>query len=84
VGMARSKKRAASSKSDSIQTNNPDPERSRGVRTREAHKDLEWFRPPERKTLRPLCVVLLGSLWNLYVFVELEKAWVLTCALSLL
>ena len=25
---------------------------------REAHKDLEWFGPPERNTLRPLCVVL--------------------------
>jgi hypothetical protein len=25
-------------------------------------RDLEWFRPPERKTLRPLCVVLLMSL----------------------
>jgi hypothetical protein len=21
-------------------------------------RDLEWFRPPEHKTLRPLCVVL--------------------------
>ena len=21
-------------------------------------KDLEWFRPPERNTLRPLCIVL--------------------------
>ena len=25
---------------------------------RETHKDLEWFGPPERNTLRPLCVVL--------------------------
>jgi hypothetical protein len=25
-------------------------------------RDLEWFRPLERKTLRPLCVVLLVSL----------------------
>ena len=25
---------------------------------REAHKDLEWFGPPERNTLRPLCDVL--------------------------
>jgi hypothetical protein len=25
-------------------------------------RDLEWFRPPERKTLHPLCVVLLVSL----------------------
>jgi hypothetical protein len=25
-------------------------------------RDLEWFRPPERKILRPLCVVLLVSL----------------------
>jgi hypothetical protein len=25
-------------------------------------RDLEWFRLPERKTLRPLCVVLLVSL----------------------
>ena len=24
-------------------------------------KDLEWFGPPERNTLRPLCVVLLES-----------------------
>ena len=24
----------------------------------EAHKDLEWFGPPERNTLRPLCDVL--------------------------
>ena len=23
------------------------------------HKGLEWFGPPERNTLRPLCVVLL-------------------------
>jgi hypothetical protein len=23
---------------------------------------LEWFKPPERKTLHPLCVVLLESL----------------------
>jgi hypothetical protein len=33
-------------------------------------RDLEWFRPPERKTLRSLCVVLpeLANLvcsWNL-------------------
>jgi hypothetical protein len=25
-------------------------------------RDLEWFRPPEHKTLRPMCVVLLVSL----------------------
>ena len=25
---------------------------------RETHKDLEWFGPPERNTLHPLCVVL--------------------------
>ena len=24
----------------------------------EAHKDLEWFGPPKRNTLRPLCDVL--------------------------
>jgi hypothetical protein len=38
--------------------------RSKGVRSRKAHKGLEWFRPPERKTLRPLYVVLLVSMWK--------------------
>jgi len=26
-------------------------------------RDLEWFGPPERNTLRPLCVVLFLGLW---------------------
>ena len=26
-------------------------------------RDLEWFEPPERNTLRPLCVVLFLGLW---------------------
>jgi hypothetical protein len=34
-------------------------------------RDFEWFRPPERKTLRPLCVVFLVSLRDLR---ELERA----------
>jgi hypothetical protein len=36
---------------------------------------LEWFKPPERKTLRPLCVVVLvracGSLCVRETFVNL-------------
>ena len=30
------------------------------------HSQLEWFGPPERNTLRPLCVVLLesGKAWS--------------------
>ena len=35
--------------------------RSRDVRTRKHTAGLEWFGPPERNTLRPLCVVLLVS-----------------------
>ena len=31
---------------------------SKNTRT---HQELEWFGPPERNTLRPLCVVLLLS-----------------------
>ena len=37
----------------------PTPE----ARTQRTLKDLEWFGPPERNTLRPLRVVLLLSLW---------------------
>ena len=29
------------------------------VEERDEHSSLEWFGPPERNTLRPLCVVLL-------------------------
>jgi hypothetical protein len=41
---------------------------SQGMQAQETYehgkhtRDLKWFRPPERKTLRPLCVVLLVSL----------------------
>jgi hypothetical protein len=44
-------------------------------------RDFKWFSPPEHKTLRPLCVVLLVSLRDLS---KLERACVLTCALTLL
>jgi hypothetical protein len=34
-----------------------------GRSTREGHKDLEWFGPPERNTLYPLeCCIDCGSL----------------------
>jgi hypothetical protein len=39
--------------------------------TRETHKGLEWFRPPEHKTLRPLSDVL-PELVNLVVCVCLS------------
>jgi hypothetical protein len=57
-------------------------------------RDLEWFRPPERKTLRPLCVVLpeleraSGTLESLCVLERTlecpHEPCVLACALSLL
>jgi hypothetical protein len=48
---------------------------------------LEWFRPPERKTLRPLCVVLPElerTLLKLVCSWNLSEPCVLACALSLL
>ena len=57
----------------------------------EAHKDLEWFGPPERNTLRPLCDVLPGlvcklgeELWLSLHMLKIVEPPLLPCVLSLL
>ena len=51
---------------------------------REAHKDLEWFGPPERNTLRPLCDVLPGLVCKLGGVAMPVSACVKTCGTSCL
>ena len=47
---------------------------------------LEWFGPPERNTLRPLCDCIALEIWNqtLICLGDLERGCVLTGAHSLL